>query len=291
MDKAKAKVMLALRAVYRLASSEEDPWTMRELFAPGRENEAENPILVKYGTQKTWQREFIQRLIDHGVVEKIRQGAHHVAYAGVEKNVLNAILSEVHGDDLGKTIKWLIFPGSYDVPELFRPDEPEPEPEPMEPESSVEDDATLASLQLLTEVSEHLVEIRQAHKNLSEQLTSLDSRISSLEKLGDIFNRLPDAIGESVQAVHDNSFDKLEKGVHQKLDAMGVALSAMITECRRLTVAVDLSKQITQFKSQIDVWNSIVQSIHSQGGNFAAGLETILDVVGKMEEDAAESIR
>jgi hypothetical protein len=285
MNKDQAKITLALLAVTRFSSKDENPWTMRELFAPSGKADIDDPVLTRYANQKTWQRDFIQRLIDCGLVEKVQRGTHHVAYKGVEKETLQEIVAEcaVENDDLvfGDTIKWFIFPSSYETPEMFR-DEDEAEEMNEEPE---EDEVALASLRLLTQVSEHLIEIRKSHKDLTDRFGALE--ISHTK----VLEVLPDAIGKSIQAVHDRSFEKLEKEVHAKLDAMAIALSALIDECRKLIANVSMTDKVTDLKSQLNVWNNIIQSIHAQSKDFAAGMETVLDVMEEIEENAAESIR
>ncbi len=84
MNKDKAKVVLAYRAVERLSSSSEEFWTMKELFALEGHNAMDDAI-VKYAAQKTWQRDFIQRLIDEDVVKKVKR-SNHVAYQKILAN-------------------------------------------------------------------------------------------------------------------------------------------------------------------------------------------------------------
>ena len=54
---------------------------------------------------------------------------------------------------------------------------------------------------------------------------------------------------------------------------------------------MSMADKVADLKSQLDVWNNIVQSIHAQSSDFAAGMETVLDVMGEIEENAAESTR
>jgi hypothetical protein len=305
MNKDKAKVILALRAVKRLHSDGE-PWTMRELFGPRDDSDTRNSILAKYANQKTWQRDFIHRLIEEEVVEKIKKDNHHVAYRKIpikneppfgcdQMDILEHIILEGDEDNPGPSIKWFVFPSSYDPPEWYAGDEDEDdeEEETWDPAYKVEvsevpsetDEVALTSLQLLTQVSEHLVEIRQSHKNLTDRFETLEASQAKVLEL------LPHAIGDSIQIVHDRSFEKLEKGVHAKLDAMAVALSALIDECRKLIANVGMADKVSNLKSQLDIFNNIVQSLHTQSKDFAAGMETVLDVMGEMEENATESTR
>jgi len=292
MNKDQAKATLALRAVVRLSEEEDDPWTMKQLFAPAKDSDVDNPTLKRYATQKTWQRDLIQRLIKLGLVEKVQVDSHHVAYQGVEREILDEIIRDNTVEDgeviFGNIIKWLVFPASYEIPGMFKEPEPEPVSEPEELEESEPeegDEVALASLQLLTEVSEHLIEIRKSHKNLSDRFETLEVSHAKVLEL------LPNAIGDSIQIVHDRSFEKLEKGVHAKLDAMAVALSALIDECRKLIANVGMADKVSNLKSQLDIFNNIVQSLHTQSKDFAAGMETVLDVMGEMEENATESTR
>ena len=305
MNKDRAKIVLALRAVRRLDSSSDEPWTMKELFAPREDSDARDATLAKYATQKTWQRNFVYRLIEEEVVEKVKQDGHHVAYQKVavgndSMDILEHILLEGDEDSPGQSIKWFVFPASYDPPEWYvsdeeaaTEDEEENEEEVWDPAHKVEvpdvpsetDEVAITSLSLLTEVSEHLVEIRKSHRNLSDRLRALEESHDQTLKL------LPDAIGDSVQAVHDHSFEKLEKGVLANMDAMGVVISSLVDECRKLTASVSIAERVEHLKSQLDVWNNVVQSLHAQGKNLTAGLETVLDVVGEMEEHATVSSR
>lgn len=295
MNKDKAKVVLAHHAVERLASIDESAvgdtlWTMRELFAATSERERENPLLLKAGKQKTWQRSFIDRLVENELVERVKDN-HHVSYTAYDsesKKVLQQIVDEGPAEEPGPTIKWLVFPHNYDTPEMFAVEEEDPTPEPTT-------DVGVESLKLLSSIAETIVGVLEAQKKMNERIDALHHQVTAAvvksNHTSELLKKLPDAIGDSAQVVHDRSIEKIEQGVDMKLDAMKDALSGVIAECRKLSSSVGVAQKVTHLHAQFATWNRIIQAVHVQNKNFEAGIETVLDAVGALEENAAESAR
>jgi hypothetical protein len=138
------------------------------------------------GLKKHWQRTFIDRLVDLGLVVRHSEG-HALEYEGVEPETLQLIAEE----DGQRTIKWLLYPSRYtltdEMEELLHPnpvEEFEDDEDGLEVEDVTEEEleAATGGLPPVSLRMDILVNLLQGVQMLNEEIKGLRSEVSELRK-------------------------------------------------------------------------------------------------------------
>lgn len=176
LDKNQAKFFLALIALKRLELLSEA--NRSDLFAPTSLESAsrKGPLqLKKQGLAKEWQRTFLGRLVDQGVLDKKQRGSQLLYSARAIDEVREITADAADGEGLMlKAILW---------PHLYPNEDVEDEPEEDEPEKQEESaSGTLAELtKQLTIVAKSLHTIAGSFKAHEERLDSIEKSVAAMK--------------------------------------------------------------------------------------------------------------
>ncbi len=204
-DKNSARVHLAAGAILRFATESVAPraqqsgYTIKQLFSPFADI-PENKTVSDQGKTRSWQRDFVHRLLAQDLIEK--QDGHTLTYYPTEgKERLTEILTDfIDGD--GIQLKRLVFPHLYpdDGGEVISDDEASDDDE-----GNSEADAEGSEAGAISEIATQLQAVAAHLSTLFESLNALASRQgAAIERMEDQGRAQSERFGQLLDA-----FDKL----------------------------------------------------------------------------------
>lgn len=236
LTKDQAKYFLATIALKRL-STITVAVSRNELFSPTADEKYMNaPNITKAGTQKDWQRQFVNKLMEHGWVEQVKQGGS-LRYIACNRDALYKILDNVRDGD-GVSLKSIMWP------KLFL-DEADADLGSEEPEG--EESAAPSNMGVIQEVADQLSAMVGPLQSIAEGFKSHDVKL--------------DKHASELVDVRKYIFI-LAKGVDEAVKRIEVAVAKVLDEDRRKiadvsTVLADIFARRRSVENQLNSINRL----------------------------------
>jgi len=267
-----------------------EPITRKEFFQ-ATEKMAKEPTMIEAIRPSSWQKTYVERLVDAGYVNKATDGVQ-VTYSAVDKLKILMLIKD--HDEYGLKLSSLLFPHEVVLPEdetKQRASEPERMP-------AIRQEAIpmLETAATLNSILDGMLKMAPAIVAVSEKLISVTEHLDGQEKvfkesLANIKNRL-DRLNEHVQVIENRKLDsteiadKVRASVAKELHTVSVVLNEnlkyTIASLNKTSESIVGLYQLLKSQDESKV-NRAISDIRVGVANLTSGLELLMENEGNRQ--------